>query len=193
MHGMINKAVQCFVTDFYGENAWSRVADAAYLPRAGFEPMFSYNPDTTDRMLAAAVDVLAKPRATILEDLGTYLVTHPSMARVRRLLRFGGGTFVEFLSSLDELPDRVRLALPDLDFPSLQVFEESDTMFHVRVAHWKPGFGCVLVGILRAMSDDYGALALLDYHALGNDEVINVHLAETAFSDGRRFDLGLTA
>ncbi len=57
----------------------------------------------------------------LLEDLGTYLVSHPNVQGLRRLLRFGGAGFIDFLHSLDELHDRARLAVPDLDLPQLEL------------------------------------------------------------------------
>ena len=41
-----------------------------------------------------------------------------------------------------------------------------------------PGFGHVMVGIIRAMADDYGALAFTNYvGAEGDDEVISITVA----------------
>ena len=50
----------------------------------------------------------------------------------------------------------------------------------------------VRAGLLRAMADDYGALAVLE--ALGDgpgggEEVVGIHLLESRFAEGRRFDL----
>jgi len=137
---------------------------------------------------------LNKARSALLEDLGTYLVTHPNTAAVRRLMRFGGTTFVEFLYSLDELPARARLALPDLDLPELTVTAENPQVFSVAIAHWKPGFSYVLVGILRALSDDYGALAVLDHAGRQNGvEKISILVADTNLGDGKEFGLWLSA
>ncbi|OIQ76146.1 hypothetical protein GALL_421740 [mine drainage metagenome] len=47
-----------------------------------------------------------------------------------------------------------------------------------------------MVGVLRAMADDYGALVLLDYD--GSDvavETITINLLEHRFAAGRRFSL----
>ena len=62
--------------------------------------------------------LLGRPVAGMMEDLGTYLIMNPSFPAVRRLLRFSGVTFLDFLHSLDDLPDRVRLAVPDSDAAS---------------------------------------------------------------------------
>jgi len=49
----------------------------------------------------------------------------------------------------------------------------------------------VMMGVLRAMADDYGALVILDHHGVQDgDEVISITLIETAFAEGRSFELG---
>ncbi len=74
------------------------------------------------------------------------------------MLRFGGVTFVDFLHSLEDLPDRGRLALPDLDLPELHITDHGPDFFTLKCRAELTGAGHVMVGLLRAMADDYGAL-----------------------------------
>ncbi|MGS4944212.1 heme NO-binding domain-containing protein [Meridianimarinicoccus sp. RP-17] len=192
MHGLVNRAIQCFVRDTYGAATWEALAREGDLPLAGFEAMFVYDDAVTDRMLDAAVSVLGRPRDTVLEDLGTYLVSHPNVETLRRLLRFGGETFEEFVESLDDLPRRAALALPELDLPALEVVPEDGRDTELRVAcRWpRAGFGHVLVGMLRTLADDYGALVLLDHEGWDGDaEWIRITVMSGAFSTGRPFRL----
>jgi len=136
--------------------------------------------------------VLGRPRETVLEDLGTYLVSHPNVEPLRRLLRFGGETFGEFVESLDDLPRRAALALPELDLPALEVVPEGGRDGEMRVCcRWtREGFSHVLVGMLRTMADDYGALVLLDHEGReGDAEWIRISVTSCAFSKGRPFRL----
>ncbi len=190
MHGMINRALQLFLRDTYGPATWQAVAAKAELGFDSFEALMRYDDAATDAVLQAAETQLNKPREMLLEDLGTYLVSHPNVSSVRRLLRFGGDTFVDFLHSLDELPDRARLALSDLVLPELELCDHSATNFTLSVRHDFPGFGHVTVGVLRAMADDYGALALLDHQGRRKGvETISVELLDTSFAAGRDFAL----
>lgn len=191
---MINRSIQCFLLDIYGEARWRGIAASAGLNPAGVEAMFSYQAVETEALITSAVRILGKPREMLLEDFGTYLVTHPNMGALRRLLRFGGATFVEFLYSLDELPDRARLAVPDLDLPTLEADAQAPTSFSVKITHKKQGFGEILVGVLRAMADDYGVLALLDHQGRQGDvDTISIILADHDFAEGRAFDLRMQA
>jgi len=166
----------------------------ADLGVTGFEPMMTYDHAMTPKLVAAVCDVLGRPAADVMEDLGTYLVSHPNTEALRRLMRFGGVTFTDFLHSLDDLPDRARLAVPDLNLPWIELRDEADGTFCLHCDASLPGFGHVLVGILRTMADDYGALALLE-HSGGDTgtEQIAITVIESEFSEGRSFHLGARA
>lgn len=194
MHGLINRAIQGFVRDTYGPEAWTKIAQSCDLAGDGFEPMLSYETAVTDQVLDKVAEDLSKPRDMVLEDIGTYLVSHPNTQRIRRLLRFGGDTFVGFLMSLDDLPDRARLAVPDLDLPRMKLIEEAGGLYSLDIKGVHPGFAPVLVGVLRALADDYGSLALLDWEDRSSGEahagVVSISLLDTEFAEGRDFLLG---
>ena len=192
MHGLINRSIQCFLRDTYGPAIWSAVAREAQLGFDNFETMLIYDQALTDAVIDAASRLLARPRDTVLEDLGIYLVSHPNVQSLRRLLRFGGVTYADFLHSLEDLPGRARLALPDIDLPQLDLVDHNASDFTLICHSQLDGVGHVVVGILRAMADDYGALSLVEH--LGprdGGEAISITLAETAFTAGRRFDLAV--
>lgn len=194
MQGLFNRAIQCFLRDTYGHGLWLAVARRAGVGPEGFEAMLTYDNAVTEAVLTAAVGELARPRETVLEDLGTYLVSHPNVEGLRRLLRFGGAGFVEFLHSLEDLPDRTRLALPDLDMPELDLEDQGNGRFRLSCRGMIPGVGYVAVGLLRAMADDYGALVLLEHDGdEAGAEVILIELLDGAYACGRRFDLAVRA
>jgi len=192
MHGLINRAIQCFVRDTYGNEIWLDIARRAALHDATFEAMLTYDDRLTTQVLSQLAIVLDKPRSDLLEDLGTYLVSHPNVEALRRLLRFGGVNFMEFLHSLDDLPDRGRMAVSDLELPVLQLKEDTPSHMHLHVKSDYDGFGPVMLGVLRTMADDYGALVLLELvqQQPGHD-VIDITLVETAFAEGRKFTLSV--
>jgi hypothetical protein len=194
MHGLINRAIQAFVVSTYGEERWSDIMDTADLGFAQFEAMLFYTDEQSTKMLAAMEKRLERPLPEILEDTGTFLVSNPQVEALRRLLRFGGVNYVEFLHSLDDLPDRARLAVADLQLPALELVENSPGQFDLICQPGLPGFAYVLMGVLRAMADDYGDLVILDHRGTqGGAEVISITLVETDFAEGRTFDLGAHA
>jgi hypothetical protein len=84
------------------------------------------------------------------------------------LLRFGGDTFEEFLVSLEELPDRARLAMPELEMPEITLEPRAGAASRI-AARWPvPGIAPLLIGALRAMADDYGALVYMELAGIEN-------------------------
>ena len=190
MPGLVNRAIQSFLRDTYGAELWLRVTQDARLGFTSFETMQTYPDAMTEAVLGAAARRLARPREVILEDLGNYLVSHPNLEALRRLLRFGGVTFADFLQSLDDLPGRARMAVPELDMPQLDLAALSDRQFRLTCCSPWPGYGHVMVGILRAMADDYGALAVLEHAgSAADEETITIDLLEPRFAVGRPFPL----
>lgn len=183
MHGLINRSIQSFLRDTYGAAAWAQIAEDAGLPAEGFEPMLQYDNAVTDDLLDAAARRLAKPRDALLEDLGIFLV---SLEPLRRLLRFGGVDYVDFLQSLDDLPERAHLAVPELDLPDLRTVPSGQGRYRL-TCHGRHGYAPVFAGVLRAMADDYGALALID--AEDGAEAVGIELLQARFAEGRRFEL----
>jgi hypothetical protein len=190
MHGLINRSIQCFVADSYGKSAWREIAAKADIGHDNFEAMLTYDAPVTRKVIQAAAAHLDIPPEMFLEDIGTYLVSNPRMAAARRLLRLGGDTFLEFLYSLDDLHDRARLAVADLDFPQVELLDQVASVFRIELRHPIQGFGMVFVGALRALADDYGALVVIEHQGgSGGVETISVELLETDFAEGREFEL----
>ena len=190
MHGLISRALENFLKQQHGLALWQQVVRQAHLPFDSFEPLLIYDPALTDQVIAAACDALNRPREGVLEDMGTALVSHPDRDGLRRLLRFGGISFRDFLHSLEELPDRARLALPDLHLPALVVEDRGEGAFALTAVPPFAGAGFILIGLLRAMADDYGALVLLDMApTTSGADVILIHLLDESHAEGRRFSL----
>lgn len=193
MLGLIPRSFQFFLRDTYGVPQWELVAKRAESSVIGFESMLSYDAALMDLMIEAASSVLNRPRESLLEDMGTYLVSHETLGTVRRLLRFSGVNFSDFLNSIEELPERGRLVLPDLDLPDLDLTDLGGGHFRLRCVTGLDGAGHIMMGLLRAMADDYGALVLLEHQ--GSDaggEVISIQIADQALYEARPFSLGIS-
>jgi Haem-NO-binding len=194
MHGLINRSIQCFLRDTYGPSAWDAIATEAKLGLDEFEAMLTYDDDLTDKMMDAAVLILNRSRESLLEDLGAYLVSHETQTSLRRLLRFSGANFADFVTSLEELPERGRLVLRNLELPEVELSDLGHGQFKLRCTAPLRGVGHLMVGLLRAMADDYGALVLLDHEGVEEGvDVISIQIADRAFNAAKPFHLGMAA
>lgn len=179
MHALINRAVDEFLGQTYpgalsdlrrlsGVNLWSRRGpDGVRLDMAS---------------IARASAALDKTPADMLEDLGAWLARQEP---VRRLLRFSGRDFREFVNRLDELPGRARLVMPDLAIPCFGVTAGPGGMAVLTLVPPDDGVIAMLAGILRAMADDYGALGLISVE----EGKIMIEISDDAFAEGREFHL----
>lgn len=195
---MICKSLETFLRANHGDDVWAGIGSAAGMEEPGFEAMRTYPDALFLAVVAAAADRLARPVSAMLEDVGTWICTYPPLEPVRRLIRFSGPTYEDLLWSLNEMHDRAKLAVPDLNFPTCVARECAPGEFEVTVTWPIPGAGPVMTGLLRAMADDYGVLALLD--SSGRDQVgelwqerISVMLIEADFATPRDFALGASA
>lgn len=190
MHGLINWSIQCFIRDTYGHAAWENSVRRAGLDFVSFEALMTYADDLTYKTIDATCAEIGKPQHDLLEDLGTYLCSHPKLMAIRRLLRFGGDTFPDFLFSLDDLADRAHLAVPDLEMPVLELRATSPGQVELRCISEYRFFGPVMVGVLRAMADDFGALVLLEHQGRSeHEDLISVEILEAGFAKGQEFSL----
>ncbi len=188
MDALLLRSLQGYVRDTFGLPVWQAICRRSEHRVETFEPMLRYDPGLADRVAQHAADVLGRPVETVWEDMGTYLVTNPGHEGVRRLLRFGGVSFADFLHSLEEMPGRARLAMPDLDLPEVQLHEVGPDRFTILCRSRLQGMVRVLVGMLTAMADDYGALCLIEPEA---GDRITVRVLDSAHAAARRFDLAL--
>lgn len=191
MHGLVNRSFQLFVSDTFGREVWERSTQVAGISFVDFEGMLTYKETYTPRLIEGVSTILDRPAAEVLEDFGTFIVSHPKFEAVRRLLRFGGVDFVDFLHSLDDLDDRVRLALKNLNLPNAALHAAGENQFLLLCENTINGYCHVMIGVLRAMADDYGALVLLEHRGTQEDkEVVFITVVESNFAEGRHFSLG---
>ena len=156
--------------------------------------MLTYDDDITDRVIDALTRVLGRDRSDLLEDFGTFVVSETRLQSVRKLLRFGGENYVEFLQSLEDVHDRAKIALPDLDVPHFEIETHTDGQFTLNYTFNKLGFGAVFLGLLRGMADDYGALILIDHEPKSADgldrDVFEISLLHLGWPDATQDSIG---
>lgn len=179
---MINRSLESFLRTTYGDAIWQEILHLAGIDQGGFLAMVSARPRDTRRVVRAAARILNKPVSELLEDLGAWLVRLES---IRRLLRFGGTDFVDFVHSLDELPGRARMILPDIPEHELIVERHDPQTYRIRLEHMPRDWIWALAGALRGMADDYGTLALI----VVSGQSIDLSIALEDHATSRPFDL----
>ena len=92
------------------------------------------------------------------------------------------------------MPDWARLAVEDLRLPPLEVRVSGPGGWLLRLQGAPRGSGYAAVGMLRAMADDYGTLAFVEYQgAMEGAECVEILLLDQDFAQGRAFQLAAGA
>ncbi|WP_299359944.1 heme NO-binding domain-containing protein [uncultured Paracoccus sp.] len=184
MHGLVNRLIEEFLRARYGESLWREVAVACEVDPRGFHAMRMHPPQRTRQLMTTAASEIGVNVGDLSEDVGAWLV---QLEPVRRLLRFSGRDYTEFLLALDQLPGRAEMVVPKLGLPALTVIEDGGDSFVVDI-NGAPGlWAYMLAGLLRQMADDYGALALITVDKARGGIVVDV--PDQDFAHGRSFDL----
>ena len=187
MHGLINRSIEGFLRHTYGDAFWRGVAEASGIDPRGFQTIREYPDALSHALINNAALQLDKPETELLEDLGAWLARLES---VRRLLRFSGRDFGEFLMTLDELPGRAHMVIPDLGMPRMQVTAAPGGAMGASIRVVMPDcfqeWRSVMAGLIRAMDDDYGALGLIGVEGTA----VTVQVSDNSFCEGRSFSLG---
>ena len=76
MLGLVNKAIENFIIDSYGDQLWQDVVQQNTEFESCFELMLKYPDRLTFELCDALAATLKRPQVDVLEDLGTYLVSH---------------------------------------------------------------------------------------------------------------------
>jgi len=167
MQGLLNRSFHLFLRDTYGPELWTGLAEDLSLDPDGFDLATGECRGAFLRLAEAAGRRLEIPLPLLLEEFGLYL---HSLPRVRRLVRLCARDFGAFVAFLPDLPERLRMALPGLDIPALEVADAGAEGFRVTVAGG-PMQAAVIAGFLRAVSDDFGVLSLV---TAGDDGAVHV-------------------
>lgn len=175
---LINRTIEEFLRASYGEGLVSALADELAASGAFEGPRAR---DYGMTMLEGASRRLMKSTSEMLEDLGAWMTR---IEPIRRLLRFSGRDFGDFVQRLDEMPGRAHLVLPKLALPALRI-EAQDRSVWVHMTPPDPVWQHLLVGIIRGIADDYGSLCLIS----GEGARVRVDIWDASFAEGRDFSL----
>ncbi|RCW84781.1 heme NO-binding domain-containing protein [Paracoccus lutimaris] len=182
MHGLVNRSFELFLRDCYGDRIWERVARQSKVDPRGFFLLQSSSDSITKTLIAEASGILRKPGGELVEDLGGWLTRREP---IRRLLRFSGRDFSEFVESVGEFPSRATMIIQSLKTPRIAVTMLTKQRYEVSIESDAEVWPMLLAGILRGMADDYGALAVITVL----NRKLRVDVAMTEFSAMRPFEL----
>lgn len=180
MHGLVNRAIEEFARVTYGEALWTSAAQAAGADPRGFAMMRNYDTPLTGRLMRELARRLGRSPRDLAEDVGAWVVR---LGSIRRLMRFAGTDFSAFLMALPELEGRALMVVPGFELPRLSVAIKGERW--VVTSDCEPIWLHAIAGMLHAMADDYGVLALIEVE----DGCVAITVPVEDFAAGRPFSI----
>lgn len=152
MYGLVNQALEDFVTQGFGRSAWDRIRQRAGLTHDMFIAMDGYPDETTYKLVGAASEVLGLDAAQILEGFGQHWVLYTAESGYGEMLAMFGSDLRSFLNNLDNLHSHVGMSFPALRPPSFTVEEvgaNAGLLLHYRSD--RAGLAPMVVGLLKGL------------------------------------------
>lgn len=151
MYGLVNKAVQGFVTSSFGQETWERIRQEAGVQEVAFVGMNPYPDEVTYNLVGAGSKVLGLPAEQILEAFGIYYMTFSAKEGYGPMLKMMGDNLPEFLHNLNPMHERLKLTFPKLKPPLITVTDETPNSLHVHYHSDRPALAPFVVGLLKGL------------------------------------------
>ena len=151
MYGLINSALKSMINEQFSADTWEKILAVSNVPNESFMTMRSYDDQITYDLLGAASEVLALPADKCLELFGEYWVLESAPREYGSLLDACGANFIEFMSNLNTLHDRITTTFLDYRPPEFCCEEREG---HHTVIYRSPREGLVpfVVGLLKGLA-----------------------------------------
>jgi heme-NO-binding protein len=151
MYGMINLAIQEFLSERYGQPVWQSIKEQAAPSVDHFLTMEQYSDEVTRALVLKASEITGKSAEVTLDDIGEYWIGFALRSGYGELLAIIGKSLPEALNNLDNMHTRVGLIFPDLRPPSFWCTDVDD---HSLVLHYqseRPGLAPMVPGLVRGL------------------------------------------
>jgi hypothetical protein len=156
MYGMVNLAIQGFLTERYGQAVWETVKQQVAPDLDHFLTMEQYPEEVTQGLVAAAAEITEKPMHELLDDIGEYFTGYAKRSGHGELLDIIGGSLPEALNNLDNMHTRVALAFPDLRPPSFWCTDVDEGSLILHYLSERTGLAPMIPGAVRGLAGMFG-------------------------------------
>ena len=155
MYGLVNQAVQDFVSQRLGPAVWDTVRAKAGIKDPEFLPLQQYPDELTFAMVGAACEASGRDAASLVEEIGTFWVAFTAQRGYGSLLDQLGTTFPEALGALDAMHVRVALMMPNLKPPSFRVRDVQERRLTLDYISHRTGLAPMVIGLVKGLGHKY--------------------------------------
>ena len=151
MYGMVNLAIQEFVSGHYGQDVWEAICSKTPATHGPFLTMEQYPDQLSVDLLVAASELVGKSVSELLEELGEYWIGFAQRSGYGELMEVLGNDVFEALQNLDNLHTRVGCAFPDLLPPSFWVTDIHGDSLVLHYQSERVGLDSMVIGLVKGL------------------------------------------
>lgn len=155
MYGMVNRAIQEWISVEYGEPAWDAVKEAAGVDFDIFIISEAYPDEVTFSLLAAVSKEVNLPAAEVSRRFGVHWVTHTAQRYYTDLLSAGGSSIREFLCNLPHFHQRISLIFPHLEPPRFRCSDVTERSLRLHYYSTRTGLTHFVEGLVLGLGSHF--------------------------------------
>lgn len=152
MYGLVNQAIEGFVTSSFGEKVWESIKAKAGVLEPVFMSNEPYPDEVTFALVVAGAKELKLTPDQVLEAFGEYWVLFTAQEGYGALLEACGSDLKTFMRNLPNLHSRMSLIFPQLRIPEFSCFVESNGNLRVEYRSSRSGLSAFVVGLFKGLS-----------------------------------------
>lgn len=156
MYGLVNQAVQDYLSNAVGAETWERVRVKAGFQESSFVPLQQYPDALTFELVGAACEITGRQAGDLVEAIGAHWVEFTARKGYGSLLDQLGATFTDALANLDAMHVRVALMMPHLEPPSFRVSQRRERGLTLTYSSRRNGLAPLVVGLVKGLGRKYG-------------------------------------
>lgn len=154
MYGIVNRAVEDLVISSAGEETWQKIKALAGLQKLQILESSNYDDDITNKLVAAASQILEQPVDDILHAFGSHWVMYTGREGWVSMFSTSGDDMLDFLKNLDDMHARVNAAMPEGKMPEFTLLEKGDA-YHLEYRSSREGLAPMVAGILSGLAEHF--------------------------------------
>lgn len=169
MLGLINRGLRAFVIKFHGRSHWQELVATQPEVPSDFEVLMDYPLSMTELLISEISELRGTSQRDVMEDLGTFALTSFWDARLRDLLLSCGRDFDQFMQNLTDLLIGFSRVEQSCDIERIEVIEKIESHYEVRFRGSTGMASYLVLGLFRALADQYGALVTCSHRNVLSD------------------------
>ena len=155
MYGLVNKAIEGLVVSEFGASKWQQIKAKAGYHEETFISMISYDDSITYNLVAAASEITKVSSESLLEAFGSYWVKYTAEEGYGDMLKMGGDNFVDFLTNLNDLHQRVGSMMPSLVPPFFETEGLEYNKIKLTYISKRVGLVPMVIGLLKGLVERF--------------------------------------